>query len=98
MSSNRANARSLRDTRGQDARAADRTIDQPDTRTGPSAKTTRGRYQPQAEDFRVTFESPEPLPISDKELRAIEILLGTALQDLLTEDTNRTATSCKNSD
>ncbi|MCS3982840.1 hypothetical protein M2191_007523 [Bradyrhizobium japonicum] len=29
---------------------------------------------------------PEPLPISDKELRAIEILLGDELLDLLSND------------
>lgn len=32
-------------------------------------------------------EMPEPLPISDKELRAIEILLGNELLDLLSSDT-----------
>jgi hypothetical protein len=37
------------------------------------------------------------VPISDKELRAIEILLGSELQDLLGEDTNAGAFSCKNS-
>jgi hypothetical protein len=95
MSSRRTNPRSLRDTRRQNARAVDRIVDRPGTQTAPSAKKTRGRRQPQAEDFQVTFESPEPMPISDKELRAIEILLGRELHDLLTEDTNTTAISCK---
>lgn len=86
MSSRRANARALRDTRGQDTSVADRTVDQPNTRTLSATRKTRGRRQPQAVDFRVTFESPEPLPISDKELRAIENLLGNELLDLLSND------------
>jgi hypothetical protein len=44
----------------------------------------RGRRQPQAEDFHVTSELPQLVPILDKELRAIEILLGSELQELLT--------------
>ncbi|MGX1317653.1 hypothetical protein AB7M17_001106 [Bradyrhizobium sp. USDA 377] len=86
MSSRRANARALRETREKDASVADRTLDQPDTRTLPSTRRTRGRRQPQAVDFQVAFEMPEPLPISDKELRAIEILLGDELLDLLSND------------
>lgn len=44
----------------------------------------RGRRQPQAEDFQVAVDLPLLPPIHDAELRAIEILLGRELQDLLT--------------
>lgn len=47
----------------------------------------RGRRQPQAENFQVAFDLPPLLPILDRELRAIEILLGRELQDLLAGDT-----------
>lgn len=87
MSSRRANARALRETRGQNA-SADRTLDQPDTRAPSSTRKTRGRQQPQGVDFQVTSEMPEPLPISDKELRAIEVLLGDELLNLLGNDAN----------
>ena len=43
----------------------------------------RGRRQPQAEDSHVTLDLPPSPPIMDRELRAIEILLGRELQDLL---------------
>jgi hypothetical protein len=46
----------------------------------------RGRRQPQAQDFQVTSDLPPSVPILDKELRAIEILLGRALQELLGND------------
>jgi hypothetical protein len=46
----------------------------------------RGRRQPEAEDFQVTSDLPPSVPILDKELRAIEILLGSALQELLGND------------
>lgn len=71
----------------RNARAVDRNVDRPDTQTTPPARKTRGRRQPQAEDFQVTTELPQPLPIPDKELRAIEILLGNELLDLLSNDT-----------
>ncbi|MBV9978444.1 hypothetical protein [Bradyrhizobium sp.] len=47
----------------------------------------KGRRQPQAEDFLVTFELPQTLPILDRELRAIEILFGKELQTLLADET-----------
>lgn len=43
----------------------------------------RGRRQPQAEDFQPTLDLPPSPPILDRELRAIEVLLGRELQDLL---------------
>lgn len=97
MSSRKANPRRLRDARRQNARAIDKSIDPPGTRSIPSAKKTRGRRQPQAEDFSVTFDLPRSPPISDKELRAIEILLGEDLQKLLTDNANSEAESRKNS-
>ena len=87
MSSRRTSQRSLRDPRWQTASAVDRIAGRPDTQTAPPAKKTRGRRQPQAKDFQVTTELPQPLLILDKELRAIEILLGNELLDLLSNDT-----------
>lgn len=43
----------------------------------------RGRRQPHAEDFQVALDFPHSPPILDRELRAIEVLLGDELQDLL---------------
>lgn len=51
--------------------------------THDGASKKRGRRQPQAEDFHVTLDLPPSPPIMDRELRAIEILLGRELQDLL---------------
>lgn len=47
------------------------------------AARKRGRRQPQAEDFQVVLDLPPSLPIQQRELRAIEILLGRELQSLL---------------
>lgn len=44
----------------------------------------KGRRQPKADEFQVTVDLPLSLPIHNAELRAIEILLGRELQDLLT--------------
>lgn len=44
------------------------------------------RGPPRAEDFRVTVSLPSPLPVSDSELRAIEILLGSDLKELFAEN------------
>lgn len=86
MSSSRANPCSLRDPRRQNARATDRIVGRPVTKIVSAAPKRRGRRQPQADDFQVTCEMPQPLPILDKELRAIEILLGNELLDLLSND------------
>lgn len=51
------------------------------TRHGVAKK--RGRRQPQAEDFQVALDLPPSPPILDRELRALEVLLGRELQDLL---------------
>ena len=51
-----------------------------------SAPERRGRRQPQPADFRVTVDLPVSISILDRELRAIETLLGTKLLDLLTTD------------
>jgi hypothetical protein len=47
------------------------------------APKKRGRRQPQAEDFQVVLDLPPSAPILERELRAIEVLLGRELQDLL---------------
>lgn len=52
------------------------------------AKKKRGRRQPEAGDFQMSCELPAPLPISDRELRAVEILLGSELLDLLADSMN----------
>ncbi|MET4519522.1 hypothetical protein [Bradyrhizobium sp. I1.7.5] len=55
-----------------------------------SVAKTRGRRQPQTEDFQVALDLPPSPPILDRELREIETLLGRELQDLLAGD----ATDC----
>ena len=47
-----------------------------------SAPRKRGPRQPQPADFQVTIEIPQSVPILERELRAIEILLGAELQEL----------------
>lgn len=49
----------------------------------PGVAKKRGRRQPQSEDFQVALDLPPSPPILDRELRAIEVLLGRELQDLL---------------
>ena len=44
------------------------------------------RGPPRAEDFRVTVSLPSPRPVSESELRAIEILLGSDLKELFAEN------------
>ena len=51
--------------------------------TAPGVAKKRGRRQPQTEDFQVALDLPSSPPILDRELRAIEVLLGRELQDLL---------------
>lgn len=48
-----------------------------------NAPKTRGPRQPRAGDFQVTIEMPLTLPILDKELRAIEVMLNKELLNLL---------------
>ncbi|MCX7321283.1 MAG: hypothetical protein NT113_17980 [Hyphomicrobiales bacterium] len=48
------------------------------------AAKKKGRRQPKADEFQVVVDLPLSPPIHDAELRAIEILLGRELQDLLT--------------
>lgn len=86
MSSRRANPRLQRLSRRENARAVDLLADHPGARTQPAGRKVRGRRQPQPEDFQVTAEMPRPLPILDKELRAIEILLCKELLDLIRND------------
>lgn len=49
-----------------------------------SGAKKKGRRQPKADEFQVAVDLPLSPPIHDAELRAIEILLGRELQDLLT--------------
>lgn len=49
----------------------------------------RGPRQPLAEDFQAMVDLPQTLPILDRELRAIEILLGNDLRNLLGDDAKR---------
>jgi hypothetical protein len=51
------------------------------------APERRGRRQPQPADFQVRVDLlPVSIPILERELRAIETLLGSKLLDLLTHD------------
>lgn len=45
----------------------------------------KGRDTPQATDFSVSSTLPENVPITEVELRALEVLLGTDLKELLAE-------------
>lgn len=49
------------------------------------APKKRGRLQPQAENFQVVLDLPLAPPIQERELRAIEVLLGRELHDLLAD-------------
>lgn len=83
MSSRRMGASQLPGPRGRNTRIADPGI--PGAGSTLPAMKKRGRRQSEAGDFQVTCELPQPLPISDRELRAIEILLGSELRDLLAD-------------
>ncbi len=54
-----------------------------------SAPRRRGPRRPEAADFEVTLEMPQSVPILERELRAIEILLGAELQDLLGNESKK---------
>jgi hypothetical protein len=43
----------------------------------------RARISPQTTDYSISMTIPEGLPITETELRALEILLGTDLKELL---------------
>ena len=43
----------------------------------------RGRVPPEVSDYSVSSELPESTPISENEVRALEILLGVELKELL---------------
>jgi hypothetical protein len=43
--------------------------------------------EPKASDYHIIFDYPVPVPITDGELRAIQVLLGRELQHLLSNDT-----------
>ena len=52
-------------------------------RLAKQPRRTRGPAQLQASDFAVTSNLPNELPILDAELRAIEMMLGAELKNLL---------------
>jgi hypothetical protein len=64
-------------------RVDDRIVEGQPSTPAHGRKTLRGPAQPRAENFQVTAGLPAPLPILDRELRAIEILLGNDLKELL---------------
>jgi len=72
------------------ARVDDRICAEQTKKSACYAKTKRGRKQTQPDNFEVTLGLPTSLPILDRELRAIEILLGNELWDLLANDTATT--------
>lgn len=85
MSSRRATSyRSSRSSQ-QNAPADDRICDRQAKKSVCHVKATRGRKQPQPDNFEVTLSLPTSLPVLDRELRAIEILLGNELRDLLAD-------------
>ncbi len=77
MSSRRASLRKRAELRSRDAAPGESC-----TASAQSPKK-RGPRQLQPGDFRVTIEMPHSVPILERELRAIEILLGAELQNVL---------------
>ena len=57
------------------------------TAVSPRVPRKRGPRQPDAADFEVKLEMPLSVPILDRELRAIEVLLGAELADLVNGST-----------
>jgi hypothetical protein len=45
-----------------------------------------GGTETQSADYATTFELPENVPIRESELRAVELLLGSALRDICVQD------------
>lgn len=80
----------------RDAGIDSRPVNEQPATPDQSVKRKRGREQPRAADFLVTFGPLGPLPISERELRAIEILLGNDLKDLLADDINPLPNSKQN--
>ena len=61
----------------------DKTDDKtPSDCSAPGQVRKRGRAAPQVSDYSVSSELPENIPISENELRALEILLGPELKEL----------------
>lgn len=81
MSSRQAASRQSSASRRR--RVDDRIVEGQPSIPAHGRKILRGPAQPRAEDFQVTASLPAPLPILDRELRAIEILLGNDLKELL---------------
>jgi hypothetical protein len=78
-----AQAASRRSSASRRRRVDDRIAEGPPSIPAHGRKMLRGPAQPRAGDFQVRAGLPAPLPILDRELRAIEILLGNDLNELL---------------
>lgn len=97
MSSRRGASRKSSALHRPSAPARDQIANPPPT-PNPGRKPQRSPVPSRAEDFRVTVSLPSPLPVSDNELRAIEILLGGDLKELLAEtSTNQSKSTPHNS-
>jgi hypothetical protein len=57
--------------------------------SAPGQVRKRGRAAPQVSDYSVSAELPENIPISENELRALEILLGIELKELLAKSAGK---------
>jgi hypothetical protein len=57
--------------------------------SAPGKVRKRGRAPPQVSDYSVSAELPENIPISENELRALEILLGIELKELLAKSAGK---------
>jgi hypothetical protein len=81
MSSRQAASRKPSALHRPSAPARDQIVAKSPSTPNPGRKPRRSQVPSRAEDFRVTVSLPSPLPVSDSELRAIEILLGSDLKD-----------------
>jgi hypothetical protein len=83
MSSRQAASQRSAASRQRGARTDDRIVEVQPSAAARGRKTRRGPAQPRTEDFLVTTSLPAPPLILDKELCAIEILLGDDLKEIL---------------
>jgi hypothetical protein len=93
MSSRQAASRKSSALHRPSAPAGDQVVATPRSTPNLNRKPRRSPVPPRAEDFRVTLSLPSPLPVSDSELRAIEILLGIDLKELFAENSTNQSKS-----
>ncbi|MBN9008396.1 MAG: hypothetical protein J0H40_23690 [Rhizobiales bacterium] len=86
MSSRLATSRTSSALHRSVAPARDQVVANPSSAPNYGRKPRRSQMPSRAEDFRVTVSFPSPLPVLDSELRAIEILLGIDVKELLAEN------------